>query len=92
MFEAINTILTKIFGGGPESIIAILIALLLGAIYVIVFMFQDRQKQLIEQQNITEKYNEKLIEIIEKSHTTHSLTTQAIHEIRIVLAEIKAKQ
>ena len=92
MFEAINTILTKIFGGGPESIIAILIALLMITGYIIYVMFQDRQKLLLEQKNITDKYNEKLIEIIEKSHTTHSLTTQAIHEIRIVLAEIKAKQ
>jgi len=90
--DVINTFLTYIFGGGPESIIAILMAIIAGMGWFISSNVKERKRLLEEQKILTQKYNDKLLEVIEKSHTTQSLTTGAINEIRVVLAEIKAKQ
>ena len=90
--DAINTFLTYVFGGGPESIVAILMAIIAGMGWFIHSTIKERRRLLDEQKELTQKYNDKLLEVIEKSHTTQSLTTGAINEIRVVLAEIKAKQ
>lgn len=90
--DTINTIVTNIFAGGPESIIAILLLIIAAMSWFVFNSLKERQKILSEQNELSEKYNNKLIEVIEKSHQSHSLTTSAINEIRIVLAEIKARQ
>lgn len=92
IMDVINTFLTYIFGGGPESIIAILLMIIAGMGWFIHSNVKERKRLLDEQKDLTQKYNNKLLDVIEKSHATQSLTTGAINEIRVVLAEIKAKQ
>jgi hypothetical protein len=92
MIEFFTLVLTKIFSGGPESTIAILIFIIIGISWFVYHLISERKKLITERNEIVEKYNEKLVEIIDKSHASQSITTSAIHEIRIVLAEIKARQ
>lgn len=81
MLEAlVNFLLTKLFSGGPESLLAVAIAI----IFWLVFDRQQLQKRL-------EKKDEKIDQIIDDYHKGNITLADALTSLKIVLFEIRAK-
>lgn len=90
--EIINLLLEKLFMGGVEGWVSILLLIVIALGYLYKRQYDNYNKLLKQYHDLNHEYSEKLIELVEKSHEAQTLTTQSLNEIRIVLAEIKAKQ
>lgn len=80
MATLINTILTILADGGATAIICILFL-------IVAFLFWDRLRLLKD----LDKKDEKMEKIIEDYYRGNITLTEALNELRIILAEIKGK-
>lgn len=80
MDDLISLLTKAINSGGTTAIFLILIAF----IGYIVLEKQDLQKRLDDKEN-------KIISLIQESNETKSIMTDAINDLKIILAEIKSK-
>lgn len=95
MEAIIEKLLTILFNGGAESIIALLI--LFGSVFI--FLWIKREKEFKkEREEIFEKFQkqlkddrEDLLEIIDKYQEGQLTVIQAINDLKILIATIGAK-
>lgn len=80
MDNTIQFLLTKIFSGGPESILAISIAINAGLLY--------ERHRLVKR---LEMKDEKLDQIIDDYHKGNITIADAFTSVKLVLFEIKAR-
>lgn len=84
---AISSIIGSVLGGGSNAIIAILI-LLVGVFALVIRHLlgeiQNHRAQVVSA-------NERYLKLLEEYHKSNTVVTSALHDLQIVLIEIRAK-
>ncbi len=84
---SLNSLISTILAGGSTAVIALLIFIVMFAIFMIKYLLNEVKRSKDE---ITQ-HSDRYLKLLETYHESNKTVTEALNSLKIVLIEIKSK-
>lgn len=85
--NSILSLFEYVLAGGSNAIVALLLVIILIAIFAIRYLMNELKRSRSELSNANDRY----LKLLETYHDSNSTVTAALNGVKMVLIEIKAK-